>query len=391
MEQNTIRVLNVLGTTNLGGSESRVMELYRALDKDKVQFDFLVHNVYDVHNDKEGYYNEEIRKLGGNIYSVPRFNVINYFSYKKALNNFFKEHNQYCAIWGHMTSTASIYLPIAKKYGIEKNKPITIAHARNSGVARGIKGIATRIIRYPLKYKADFCFTCSREAALDVYGKSWVKKGKVWTIPNAIDAKRFSYNEKVRNELRQELGISGKFVIGHVGRMEFMKNHSYFIDIFNEVCKVRDDAVLLLVGKGELQSEIKSKADSLGLEDKVYFLGVHMDVERYYQAFDYFVFPSKFEGFPGSVAEAQASGLKCLISDKITSEVALTELVTYKSIEEPAKDWADEILKNAESAMLRKDYSDEIRAKNFDVRGQASKLEEFFRTGKNIPGAITKL
>jgi glycosyltransferase involved in cell wall biosynthesis len=146
-----------------------------------------------------------------------------------------------------------------------------------------------------------------------------------------------------------------------------------------------------LVGKGELQSEIKSKVDRLGLEDKVYFLGVHMDVERYYQVFDYFVFPSKFEGFPGSVAEAQTSGLKCLISDKITSEVALTELVTYKSIEEPAKDWADEILKNAESAMLRKDYSDEIRAKNFDVRVQASKLEEFFRTGRNIPGTITRL
>jgi glycosyltransferase involved in cell wall biosynthesis len=313
--------------------------------------------------------------------------VINYFAYKKALQKFFKEHNNYAAVQGHMTSTAAIYLPIAKKAGI----PITIAHARSAGVDQGIRGIITRIIRHPLKNRADYLFTCSREAAISVYGTKAVKEGKVWTIPNAIYADRFSYNETVRNEVRKELGIEDKFVIGHVGRFGFMKNHAYLIDIFNEVYKQRNDAVLVLIGKGELEADIKSKVEQLGLKDKVYFLGTRPDVERYYQAFDYFVFPSTFEGFPGSVAEAQASGLRCLVSDKITREVALTELVTYKSINESPKSWAKEILDNINSAMIRKDYSDVIKAKNFDVKGQAKMLEEFYLTGQNPPGTITKL
>jgi glycosyltransferase involved in cell wall biosynthesis len=170
-----------------------------------------------------------------------------------------------------------------------------------------------------------------------------------------------------------------------------MKNHEYLIDIFKEICKVRDDAVLVLIGKGELMEAIKEKTKKLGIGDKVYFLGTRPDVERYYQAFDYFVFPSTFEGLPGSVTEAQASGLKCLISDRITKEVALTELVTYRSIDEPAINWAMEILKNADKAMVRKDQSHIIKEKDFDVRAQARKLEEFYRTGQNPPGIITKL
>jgi glycosyltransferase involved in cell wall biosynthesis len=380
MQQNPIRVLNVLGTIDLGGAESRVMELYRALERDKVQFDFLIHN------DVNGHYSKEIKTLGGKIYSVPRFKVTNYFTYKKALETFFKEHNDYAAVQGHMTSTASIYLPIAKKAGV----PITIAHARSAGVDQGIRGIVTRIIRYPLKNRADFLFTCSKEAGVAVYGKKAVKDGKVITIPNAIDADRFSYNEKVRNEVRKELGISDKFVIGHVGRFGFMKNHAYLLDIFNEICKQRKDTVLVLIGEGGLMGDIKAKAESLGLKDKVYFLGNRSDIERYYQAFDYFVFPSTFEGFPGSVAEAQASGLSCLVSDKITREVALTELVTYKSIDETPKSWADEIFKNADKTKVRKDHSDIIKEKNFDVKRQAQMLEKFYKTGQNPPGTIIR-
>lgn len=380
MQKNPVRVLNVLGTTNLGGAESRVMELYRAIDKSKVQFDFLVHT------DKEGQYSKEIRSLGGRIYSVPRFRGINLLSYKKALEKFFREHRDYAAVHGHMTSTASIYLPAAKKAGI----PITIAHARSAGVDKGIKGFVTKVIRYPLKYRADYCFTCSYEAGVAVYGKRWVNKGNVWTIPNAIDAKRFSYNSEVRAQVRSELGLSDRFIIGHVGRFGFMKNHQYLIDIFAELCQMREDAALVLIGKGELEQEIKEKVKALGLADQVHFLGNHFDVERFYQAFDYFVFPSTFEGFPGSVAEAQASGLHCLVSDKVTREVALTDSVAYRSIEEPAKLWAQEIQKNAKKALEREDNSSKIAEKGFDVRQQASMMEAFYTGASNPPGFITK-
>lgn len=371
-----IRVLNVLGTMNLGGAESRVMELYRAMDRRRIQFDFLLHT------DKEGHYDAEIKKLGGRIYSVPRFRVTNAAAYKKALRLFFREHNDYAAVHGHMTSTASIYLPIAKKAGI----PLTIAHARSAGVDKGIKGLVTKLIRTPLKNRADYCFACSSEAGEAVYGSKGIIKKGVWVIPNAIDVERFAYNEAVRNQVRDELGLSNRFVIGHVGRFAFMKNHNYLIEIFAQLCKMRDDAVLALIGKGPLEEAIKDKVKSLGLEKKVLFLGNRFAVERYYQAFDYFVFPSIFEGLPGSVIEAQASGLMCLVSDNVTKEAQITELVTYKSIEEPAGSWASEIMRNAKKALVREDMSVVIKERNFDVREQAVKMEAFYRSGKNPPG-----
>ena len=384
MQTNPVRVLNVLGTTNLGGAESRVMELYRALDKTKVQFDFLVHT------DQEGQYDQEIRSLGGSIYSVPRFRGLNLLSYKRALLRFFQENHAFAAVQGHMTSTAAIYLPIAKKAGI----PVTIAHARSAGVDRGLKGMATKIVRAPLKYRADYCFTCSAEAGEAVYGRAWVQQGNVWTIPNAIDTQRFLFDASVRSQVRSELGLSDKFVLGHVGRFGFMKNHAYLIDIFAELCKLRDDAALVLIGKGELERVIREKAEALGLSGKVLFLGNRFDVERYYQAFDYFVFPSTFEGLPGSVAEAQAAGLQCLVSDRVTREAALTELAVYKSIEEPPVNWACEIMRNAKKALQRDGHSEAIRQifidKGFDVRQQAAAMAAFYASGKNPPGHVTQ-
>lgn len=377
---NPVRVLNVLGTTNLGGAESRVMELYRALDKDKVQFDFLVHT------DKEGQYSEEIRRLGGRIYRVPRFKVLNILAYKRAWKKLFREHNDFAAVHGHMTSTAAIYLPIAKKAGI----PLTIAHARSAGVDRGMKGLVTKIIRYPLKYRADYCFTCSKEAGEAVYGRKWIEKGNVWTVPNAIDTARFRYNPAVRAQVRDRLGLTDRFVIGHIGRFSFMKNHEYLLEVFAALCKMRDDAALVLIGKGELEDKIKARVKKLGLTDKVLFLGSRMDVEQYYQAFDYFVFPSIFEGLPGSVAEAQACGLHCLVSDKVTREAALTELVVYKSIDEPADNWAAEIMRSSRNALAdRKDTSAVIAGQGFDVHRQAAAMEAFYISGKNPPGKRT--
>lgn len=381
MQTDPVRVLNVLGTTNLGGAESRVMELYRALDRDKVQFDFLVHT------QKEGQYSEEIRRLGGRIYSVPRFRLLNFLSYKKALRKFFLEHHEFAAVQGHMTSTASIYLPIAKQAGI----PVTIAHARSAGVDRGVKGLVTRIIRRPLRYRADYCFTCSGEAAKAVFGRKWVGQGKVRTIPDAIDSKRFVYNPAVRAEVRAELGITDRFVIGHVGRFSFMKNHAYLVDVFAQLCKLRDDAVLILIGRGELEEEIRKKVSGLGLADRVLFLGSRFDVEKYYQAFDYFVFPSIFEGLPGSVTEAQASGLNCLVSDQITREAAITDLVSYRSIREPAINWAEEIMQSAQAVPKRKDMRMAIAAKGFDVHEQAVRMEQFYISGKNPPGTVTRV
>ena len=371
-----IRILHVLGNTQLGGAESRIMDLYRHLDRNRVQFDFLVHT------SREGYFDREIHELGGRIYRVPRFRMYNYFSYKKAIKAFFAAHHEYQAVQGHITSTASVYLPLAKKAGI----PITIAHARSAGVDKGIKGILTRWMRRNLSNKADYLFTCSELAGISVFGEKAVREGKTIFIPNAIDCNKFSYDEEVRREMRAELGLSEKYVIGHVGRFHYSKNHEYLLRVFACLCARSHDIggetnreyVLILLGEGAGMNTAKSLAEEMGIGNRVYFLGNHGDIYRYYQAMDYFVYPSRFEGLPGTVVEAQTTGLKCVISDTICKEVQVTELVKAMSIQEDPNVWAAYIEKTAD--YQRRSYLEEMKQAGFDVHEQAQKMMIFYET-----------
>lgn len=375
-----IRVLHVLGGTNLGGAESRIMDLYRHIDKNQVQFDFLVHT------DKEGYFDKEITELGGRIFRVPRFRLYNYFSYKKAVKDFFEKNHEFRAVQGHITSTASIYLPVAKKSGI----PVTIAHARSAGVDKGPKGILTRILRKNLWKKADYLFTCSQLAGISVFGKKAVNEGKTIFIPNAIDCETFSYDEEKRAEIRKKLELTDKYVIGHVGRFHYAKNHEYLLRIFAALCRRKkeydkegekqSDYALILLGEGGGMQAAKELAKELGIEDKVHFLGNHGNVYDYYQAMDYFVYPSRFEGLPGTVVEAQCSGLKCVMSDTICEEVAVTDLVHVMSIEEEPDKWAEYIIRTMEYE--RQSYTQEMKKAGFDVKGQAGIMMKFYLSGK---------
>lgn len=365
-----IRILHVLGGLSLGGAESRIMDLYRNTDRQKMQFDFLVHS-----SDKE-HFDEEIETLGGRIYRVPRFKVYNLLNYRKAMKRFFAEHHEFRAVHGHMTSTAAIYLPIAKKAGI----PITIGHARSAGVSGGLKGFLTKCIRYPLKYRADYCLACSEEAGKAVYGRRWVEKGKVDVIPNAIDAKKYEYNEKVRIELREKLGLSDKLVIGHVGSFREAKNHTFLLRIFEQVYKKRSDAVLLLIGEGALMDSIKRQVSDAGLTQAVRFLGNKENISPYYQIMDYLVFPSIYEGLPGTVVEAQTAGLRCLISDRVTKEVGITELAEFYSLDKTAAEWAEHILETCD--YKRDSRFEDIKRAGFDIGAQIARYEELYR--KNI-------
>lgn len=368
--QKPIRILHVLGGLSLGGAESRIMDLYRNLDRDEIQFDFLVHSKNEEHFDKE------IEKLGGNVYRIPRFKVYNWFGYKKALKQFFSVNHGFRAVHGHMTSTAAIYLPIAKKAGI----PITIAHARSAGVPAGIKGLITKCIRYSLKYKADYCLACSKEAGEAVYGSKWMDKGRVEVIPNAIDAGKYSYNEAERNKLRTKLGIENNLVIGHVGSFRAPKNHEFLIRIFAEINAVRKDAVLLLLGEGEGMDAVKKQVENLGLTHAVRFLGNQANVSPYYQAMDFLVFPSLFEGLPGTIIEAQTSGLRCLLSDRITKEVKITGSAEFYSLDKTVKEWASYIIKHCNYE--RENCLDAVKKAGFDIKEQIKKYKEIYQ--KNI-------
>lgn len=369
-----IRILHVLGKMNLGGAESRTMDLYRHMDRDRVQFDFLVHT------NETCYFDREIEKLGGHIYCVPRFRIYNFFSYRKALKDFFKVHNGFRAVQGHMTSTASIYLPIAQKAGI----PITIAHARSAGVDQGLKGKFTLWMRRKLAQKADYLFTCSEIAGRAVFGDQTVDQGKTTFIPNAIDCSSFSYNEEKRLEIRQELGIEKKYVIGHVGRFHYAKNHEYLLQIFAKLCQMKDEKtnkeyVLLLLGEGNRMEGIKELAGQMCVLDQVIFLGNKANVYDYYQAMDYFVYPSRFEGLPGTIVEAQTSGLRCLMSDSICSEVVVTDLVKTMNISDSPEVWARYIMQSADYE--RASHVKEMQDAGFDVSAQAEKMMNFYETG----------
>lgn len=364
-----IRILHVFGGVGIGGAESRIMDLYRCIDRNKIQFDFLVHQ------SARGYYEDEIEALGGRVYRVPRFKLYNIAAYKKALRQFFAMHREFQAVHGHMTSTAAIYLPIAKKSGV----PVTIAHARSAGVDRGIKGIVTRLIRLPLKRRCDYMFSCSLLAAEAVFGKKNARAGKVRIVPNAIDASSFCYNEEIRRQMRHKLSLDSKFVIGHVGRFHYAKNHEYLLAVFRKIAEKRPDAALLLLGEGGRMEEMKERAVSYGIADSVLFCGNKKDTWNYYQAMDFFVFPSRFEGLPGTVVEAQSAGLKCLISDTIAAEVDLTELVERKSIEEEPEKWADYVLE--QEHYERENRYEQIAASGYDVRTQAGWYENFYLHG----------
>lgn len=365
-----IRILHVLGGISLGGAESRIMDLYRHIDRDKIQFDFLIHQT------EKGYYEEEIETLGGRIYRVPRFRLYNIAAYKKALRAFFNDHHDFKAVHGHMTSTAALYLPIAKKCGV----PVTIAHARSAGVDKGIKGVATRLLRMPLKKRCDHMFACSMLAAESVFGTENAHAGRVKIVPNAIDVKQFTYQEETRIRMRRALSLEDKFVVGHVGRFHYAKNHEYLLAVFQKIVSRKSNAVLLLLGEGSRMEEMKERASSLGIADQVIFCGNQKETWNYYQAMDFFVFPSRFEGLPGTVVEAQGAGLRCLISDTIANEVKITELVASLSIEDKPEKWAEYVLEH--EMYERKDRYEQIAAAGFDVGGQAAWYENFYRYGK---------
>ena len=373
-----VRVLHVLGSTNLGGAESRIMDLYRHIDRNRVQFDFLVHT------GEIGYFDEEITTMGGYIYHVPRFRIYNYFSYVHELRKFFRQHYEYRAIQGHMTSTAAIYLPIAKNAGI----PVAIAHARSAGVDRGIKGIVTRWMRRNLPEKTDYMFTCSELAGVSVFGQKAVEEGKTVFMPNAIDCRKFDYNSETRIKIRAELGLENQYVIGHVGRFHYAKNHEYLLQVFASLCEEKKymesgkDYALLLLGDGEGMEEAKRLSEKLGIEKKVYFAGKKSNIWDYYQAMDYFIYPSRYEGLPGTVLEAQASGLRCLMSDSICQEVIVTELVKAMSIKEDTGEWASYVKKTED--YVRISHQEKVAEAGFDVEGQAEKMMKFYETGNWI-------
>lgn len=359
-----IRVLHVIGIMNRGGAETMIMNLYRNIDRNKVQFDF-------VENSSEpAAFDEEILSLGGKIYRCPHYNGKNHFAYVKWWNTFFQKHSgEYPIIHGHLGSTAAIYLSVAKKHGV-----YTIAHSHSAGSGSAMY----RMFAYPTRYIADKFFACSKDAGISRYGKTVGNDSiRCQVLNNAIDARRFSFNQETRKQVRSELHIAeNAIVIGHVGRFVEAKNHLFLIDVFADVRKRDPNAVLLLIGDGERRAEIQAAIAEKHLDDAVILTGVRSNVWNFYQAMDVFVFPSVYEGLPVSLVEAQAAGLPCCVSSNVPKDSAITDLVQFISLEDRSEKWAEIALRSVKTS--RPDMLSEIQNAGFDVISTANWLENFY-------------
>lgn len=355
-----IRVLQVVTHMQRGGLETMLMNYYRAIDKTRIQFDFLVHR-----NDRADY-DDQIEMMGGRIYRLP---ILNPFSknYRRALRKFFSEHSEYQIVHVHQDCMSSVILKEAANYNVK----VRIAHSHCASQDKNLKYPIKMLYQRLIPKYATKLIACGKEAG------QWMFRGSEFQIlNNAIDARQYSYNVLKRTEMRKQMGIEeGQLLIGHIGRFSPQKNHLFLLDIFYDV-QQHVDAKLILVGDGALRGEIEEKINELGLNEKIILTGVRNDVADLLQAMDVFVFPSNYEGLPVTMVEAQASGLPCLISDKVSIECKMTEHVKQISLDADIKIWTDNILEM--SKYERGDCSSNIRREGYDIEENARWLLEFY-------------
>lgn len=376
---NPVRILFLETVMDRGGAETMTMNYFRNMDKSKVQFDFLVHREY------EGAYEDEITKLGGRIYRCCPPYPQNFFHYYKTISNLLNNHPEYRIIHGNMMEHGAIAYLVAKRF----NVPIRICHAHTSANKRDLdfRNLVLWIYRKITMRCITHKFACGLDAAKWIFGKNNISD--VIYMKNAIDANSYRYSPIIRRTIREEFKLHNRFVIGHVGRFFEPKNHPFIIDIFLEITKLDNDAILMLVGGGEtddnMLNAIKTKVENLGLADRVIFTGVRTDVNKILQAFDIFILPSLREGLPVVMIEAQAAGLNCIVSDRVPKESDITGDVEWLSLNETPKMWAERILsyKNLES---HKDNLSKVINAGYDIKENAKWLEEFYLNELNQSG-----
>ena len=356
-----IRVLQIVTQMNRGGLETMIMNYHRNIDRNKVQFDYLVHRK------TPGLYDEEILALGGKIYRLHNLNPFS-LQYRREINNFFKNHPEYMIVHSHINCLSAIPLYYAKKNGVK----VRVSHSHISDNQNfSFKNLIKLYYRTRLPLYTTKQFACGQRA-----GKWLYQSDNFEIIPNAIDAKRFRYNPDLAKKMKKELGVDKEFVIGHVGRFNKQKNHTFIIDVFAEVLKQWPKSKLLLVGEGEEEKSIRDKVNTLGLQNNVEFLGVRTDIDKVMQVMDVFLMPSLFEGLPVTMIEAQASGLPCVISDRISAECIMTEHVSMCSLEDSKEKWANIVISYKDK--IRHDSYRKIVDAKYDITENAKYLQEFY-------------
>lgn len=339
------RLLCIVDSMNTGGAETFLMKLYRALDRTKYQMDFIVSDM--------GYYDEEIHALGGYIYYIPlrsKHPIGAFNGIKKAVS----KGNYKTVLKLGSTPIVAIDLIAAKRGGaINLGVRSCNSFAEETALYKVINAICKPIFNRIVNLK----IAPSDLAACFTFGEESYHNNEVKILHNAVDLNFYKYSSNKRNLIRNELGLSDQNVIyGHIGRFSKQKNHKYLIDVFKYIHDNNPYAKLVLVGVGELKSEIENMVKTYNLSEDVFFLGVRNNIPDLLSAFDLFVFPSFFEGMPNTVVEAQATGLPCVVSDSITRQANITGLVTYLPINIAPEKWAIECINTKKTRINTTNY-----------------------------------
>lgn len=360
-----IRILHIVHSMGQGGIENLLMNLYRSINKQKVQFDFLVC--------EKGLYDEEITSLGGIVYYYPSRSK-DYVANRKALDEFFKKHTEYQIVHFHVSSLSYVTpLVYARKNGVKHR--IIHSHDTRCG-GKKINYLFHYMNRLHVKKLANHYFACSEKAGKWLYGEKSIMGEDYMFFPNAIELKKFQFSLENRSSVRKELGLNETdFVIGNVGRLAEQKNQARAIEIFKELLSYKENAKLLIIGSGVLEEELKNQIKENRLEEKVLLLGNRQDVYKIISAMDCFLMPSLHEGFPVTLVEAQANGVPCVVSSEITREVKLNENVAFVDLKAENSCWISEIFnqKRCDGGKLNMSY---------EISSAAEQLVEFYATIK---------
>lgn len=367
-----IRILQVLTAMNRAGTETMIMNIYRAIDRSKVQFDFAVSAT------EKCDYDDEINSLGGRIFYYPRYQGSNHFKYKKWWESFFVYHPEYRVVHGHIGSTASIYLKIAKKHGC-----YAIAHSHSTGSGFGIQKLLYKLYSYPTRNIADYFIGCSTEALVARYGEKVASNHDISVVlQNGIDVDKYAFSESVRESVCEELGLNKEsLIVGTVGRFVPPKNPLFIVDIIDRLNRCQEDFTFLWAGTGELKPEVEKLIKEKNLQKKVILLGVRTDIPRILQTFNVFILPSKYEGLPVIGVEVQAAGVPMLCSDKVSPEVRMTQCCRFLPIDS-SEVWADEIVKEKVFRRVENASEDVIKA-GYDIHETSRWLLDLYESNWN--------
>ncbi len=319
-----IRVLHILQRMEAGGTQALLMNIYRKIDRTKVQFDFLV-----VYKEKQ-FYDDEIEKMGGHVYKLSFREDLNLPKFQKDLAVFFAQHHEYKIVHCHAYTIGYFCLKAAKKAGI----PVRIAHSHNNETVHDIKYLPKLFMQRMFTKNATDLFACSEEA-----GKYLFKDKPFQVLKNAIDSQNFIADADTRNEIRKELGLKDKFVVGHVGRLHPQKNHDFLIDVFAEIKKKKPDAELILVGTGPLEEKVKSKVVAI---------------------------------------EAQAAGVPIVCSEGLPPETDITPIYQKLLLSDGAEKWANVALEMAQNLKAHTNMQQYVIDAGFDMDATAKYMESYY-------------